>query len=504
MSFSFIDEKNKILDIDTTQNYYLAGKNKDVLFISKTFNISDGIITFDVDTYTEPFLNEVQKRNTEIQIELGYNTAGVQKVLLRDYAFAQPRVYIEGLNPSKVNFADYYTKGEVDSLLSNINIDTSMFYTKEEVNDLIPEIPAVPTKLSDLQNDSGFITDYNETDPIFSAVSGTFATKDYVTEVLGNNEAGGNNTGRIFSDPKFLYLNSCQQVSYTDKWARYTGVLGEDPPSSEIRISRGFNNVPSQECFFEMVLTYNAGDDFELTPNDKLEMVIGSNYRLPYHIVTCELYVDSILIRKGQIGYLEGFTNEYGGVNRFSLIKLNEIVDDKTISGTCSLEIKIKYYNGDNYAAYGSVLLEQNNQKIFKGYNYDAPRYCGLAKNLSLEDYYCYGKGLDAILSNFNNQLTNAVIIQRSEFSGSFDNSISENYVYYMQPYNSTWQLNIYGFSNNSMIVFNTDPDNDFEYSFSIDSGWRINKPFNFQRGKSYAIACEGNCIFWCEVQNYE
>ena len=163
MSFSFIDDKNKILDIDSSQNYYLAGKNKEILFISKTFNISDGIITFDVDTYTEPFLNEIKKRNTEIQIELGYNTSGIQKVLLRDYAFAQPRVYIEGLNPSKVDLADYYTKGEVDELIKNVD---------------------VPTKVSELENDVGYITGYTETDPVFSSVSGTLATKTYVDKAI--------------------------------------------------------------------------------------------------------------------------------------------------------------------------------------------------------------------------------------------------------------------------------------------------------------------------------
>jgi hypothetical protein len=326
--------------------------------------------------------------------------------------------------------------------------------------------------------------------------------KKYLLEGEGGGE-DGNNTGRIFSDPKFLYLNSYKQVSFTDSSAIYTGVLGDDPPTSFIGINRSFNSPPSQECFFDMTLTYTAGDDFELTPNDKLDMVIGSNSTTPNQIITCELYADSILIRKGQIGYLEGFTNEYETVNRFSLIKLNEIVDDKIISGSCSLEIKIKYYNGDDYPSYKDVNLEQNTQKIFKGYNSDTPQYCGLAKNLSLEDYYCYGKGLDYILSNFNNQ-ADMPIIQREEFFGSFDNSLSENYVYYMPPDYCTLQLNIYGFFNNSMIVFNTDPDNDFSYSFSVNSGWRINKPFNFQRGKSYAIACECNCIFWCEVQNYE
>lgn len=133
VSFSFIDDKNKIQDIDTQLNYYFAGKLKDILFISKEYSIDNNVITFTVDTYTEPFLAEITKRNTEIEIELGSNTDGVQKIFLRDYAFAQPRVYIEGLNPSKVDLGDYYTKAEIDSMFAEIAVDLSN-YEGEQVN----------------------------------------------------------------------------------------------------------------------------------------------------------------------------------------------------------------------------------------------------------------------------------------------------------------------------------------------------------------------------------
>lgn len=159
-------------------------------------------------------MNEIKKRNTEIQIELGYNTSGIQKVLLRDYAFAQPRVYIEGLNPSKVNFADYYTKGEVDELIKNVDVPTKVSELENDVGYLtgyteadpifsatsgqfelkseafdgdynsLTNKPTIPTKISELQNDSGFISNYTETDPIFTSISGTLATKKYVDEAI--------------------------------------------------------------------------------------------------------------------------------------------------------------------------------------------------------------------------------------------------------------------------------------------------------------------------------
>lgn len=66
VSFSFIDDKNKILPIDENQSYYFAGKLSEILFISKEYSINNNVITFNVNTYTEPFLAEITKRNTEI------------------------------------------------------------------------------------------------------------------------------------------------------------------------------------------------------------------------------------------------------------------------------------------------------------------------------------------------------------------------------------------------------------------------------------------------------
>ena len=127
------------MPIDENQHYYLAAKLNEILFISHSYTIADCIITFEVDTYTEPFMNEITKRNTEVLLEIGYNTNGVQQVLLRDYALAQPRVYIEGLDPHKVDFGDYFTKEETIALLSGkVNTDAlSGYYTKGETDDLM-------------------------------------------------------------------------------------------------------------------------------------------------------------------------------------------------------------------------------------------------------------------------------------------------------------------------------------------------------------------------------
>ena len=613
ISFQIIDDKNQIQELINTEGLYFAGsvgigkQSYELLFLSKDYKVVDNIITFKVDTYTINYLNYIKKKNTEINIEIGQESLNVKKVILRDFALACPRVYVTGLAPQEIESKNYYTKTEVDELINDVYVPTKVselqndtgyitgyvetdpVYTAEKAtlalkseiptktselendagyitgyvetdpvfsatsgqfelkseafngdyNSLTnkPVIPTktselmndagyitgyvetdpvytaekatlalkseIPTKTSELENDAGYITGYVETDPIFSSVSGTLATKTYVNEALNN--SSGNNTGRIFSDPKFLYLNSYTNVSATNLSAIYTGVLGDNPPSSYINVNKAFYNVQPKELFFDMTLTYTAGDDFVLTPNDKLDMVIGSNNSTNEQIITCELYIDSILIRKGKIDYNEGFKNEYDGlINRFSLIKLNEIVDDKKITGNCLLEIKIKFYNGDDNISHDAVSIRQNTLKIFAGPNYINPDYYGLAKNLYIEDYYCYAKGLDNIIYNINNNISSASI-HRLEINGdNFNRSLSQNYVYFMSSNNNTSELIINGFENNSMIVFNTDPNTDFTYSFTVDSWWKINKPFNFQKGKSYVIATEANCIFWNEVQNYE
>ena len=168
------------------------------------------------------------------------------------------------------------------------------------------------------------------------------------------------------------------------------------------------------------------------------------------------------------------------------------------------MEIKIKYYNGNNNTEYDVVSIRQNTYKIFTEPSFIKPDYYGLAKNLYIENYYCYAKGLDSAINKCLNDINSASIKRSQIYGDNFNSSLSENYVYYMSSDNHTSELIINGFANNSMIVFNTDPNTDFTYSFTVDSGWKINKPFNFQKGKSYVIATEANCIFWNEVQNYE
>ena len=186
--FCLIDDKNQIRALPDNVTLTFAGSVKmgeisqNILFLSTTYTVSeDNVINFTVDTYTEPFLNQIKKKNTEINVEISIKFEdGHQKLLLRDYAYACPRVYIEGVPPTPVE--SYYTKDEVDSLINGViediptktselindsgyitssQIDLSDYYTKEETNAKLDEKAdktAIPTKTSELTNDSGFIT----------------------------------------------------------------------------------------------------------------------------------------------------------------------------------------------------------------------------------------------------------------------------------------------------------------------------------------------------------
>lgn len=198
IQFCLIDDKNQIRALPDNVTLTFAGSLKmneisqNILFLSTTYTVSeDNVINFTVDTYTEPFLNQIKKKNTEINVEISIKFEdGHQKLLLRDYAYACPRVYIEGVPPTPVE--SYYTKDEVDSLITDVKadiptktseltndsgfitssqIDLNDYYTKEETNTKLSEKAdktAIPTKTSELTNDSGFITEQDVVYPVNS------------------------------------------------------------------------------------------------------------------------------------------------------------------------------------------------------------------------------------------------------------------------------------------------------------------------------------------------
>ena len=214
IQFCLIDDKNQIRALPENSALTFAGSVKmgeisqNILFLSTTYTVSeDNVINFTVDTYTEPFLTQIKKKNTEINVEISIKFEdGHQKLLLRDYAYACPRVYIEGVPPAPVEC--YYTKDDVDSLINGVKadiptktselindsgyitssqIDFSDYYTKEETDNKLDEKAdktAIATKTSELINDSNFVTssDVEESLSAYQPISGMniYALKDEI------------------------------------------------------------------------------------------------------------------------------------------------------------------------------------------------------------------------------------------------------------------------------------------------------------------------------------
>ena len=173
IQFQLIDEKNQIQPVSGLTGLYFAGslgigqQSYDLLFLSKDFTVSEDVITFRVDTYTRNYLDKIKKKGTEINIEIGQISLDVKRVILRDYALAMPRVYVAGLSPQEIESNDYYTKEEVDALIGGAS---------------------APTKLSELENDLGFV----DSAYVTGAVSGKLDAPSGGTagQVLTKTEAG--------------------------------------------------------------------------------------------------------------------------------------------------------------------------------------------------------------------------------------------------------------------------------------------------------------------------
>ena len=83
------------------------------------------------------------------------------------------------------NLADYVKNGELDTKVSEAGyVKTEALTTTLTSYAKKTDIPSVPTKLSELINDSDFITTYTETDPVWTSEKSNYYTKD---EIDGKN-----------------------------------------------------------------------------------------------------------------------------------------------------------------------------------------------------------------------------------------------------------------------------------------------------------------------------
>jgi hypothetical protein len=90
-------------------------------------------VSFEVDTYTEEYLNQVQTPGTAIYCEILRKAPGetLDNRVALFMAQADPRVYIEGVPPAPVS--KYYTANEVDALLNILRGEIGDFVDDKEL-----------------------------------------------------------------------------------------------------------------------------------------------------------------------------------------------------------------------------------------------------------------------------------------------------------------------------------------------------------------------------------
>ena len=96
---------------------------------------------------------------------------------------------VQGLT---ISYSDLSNKPDLNQYLlsSTYSTQSGNFALKSELfsknyNDLTNK-PTIPTKVSDLTNDEGYLTSFTESDPIFAAQSGNFALKSELTNLISN------------------------------------------------------------------------------------------------------------------------------------------------------------------------------------------------------------------------------------------------------------------------------------------------------------------------------
>ena len=119
---------------------------------------------------------EVYKQIKDYQLKSGIN--GTEDILIQDNGITK-RIKASELKDN-VDLSNYYTKSEVDNLLSDIDVQVNMadYYNKSEIDNLLSQKannehthnyndlnnkPIIPTKTSQLTNDSNFALQPNFT-----------------------------------------------------------------------------------------------------------------------------------------------------------------------------------------------------------------------------------------------------------------------------------------------------------------------------------------------------
>ena len=197
---SQVYNKTEVNGINNLTNYYTKSLTYNKTEVDNkikaipTVDTSKFVKKNGIQTITEDFTLSYDGTNDNLLAGLyaGVFQFGNGKYDVNINSKTRPSVFINGSSqgeeiayrseiPAPTDLSNYYTKAQVDAKIPTVPTKTSQLtndsgyikntvsnltnyytktqtYTKEQVDALIPSIPTVPTKLSQLTNDTGFIT----------------------------------------------------------------------------------------------------------------------------------------------------------------------------------------------------------------------------------------------------------------------------------------------------------------------------------------------------------
>ena len=122
-------------------------------------------LQFEIDTMNQSFLEKCRSFHQKLYLEIAEKKNGSDRILLQDWIECSPRVNVSGTPPEPVT--SYYTAAEVDARLAQISgggepPDLSEYAKKSEL----------PQKLSQLENDSAFLSDAPADDALYGRQNG--------------------------------------------------------------------------------------------------------------------------------------------------------------------------------------------------------------------------------------------------------------------------------------------------------------------------------------------
>ncbi len=151
MSFSFD------FDLAPETRYTLSGdteplRSGEPMFLAEGTLLEGRSLRFEVNTLTRSFHDKCRNFHQKLHLEIAAKSTDGERLLLQDWIECSPRINVSETPPEPLG--DYYTAAEIDAKFAalpegNQPPDLSEYAKKTDL----------PGKISQLENDSGFLTD---------------------------------------------------------------------------------------------------------------------------------------------------------------------------------------------------------------------------------------------------------------------------------------------------------------------------------------------------------